>query len=225
MILADPARYLTDDRPRRCRDMPCRLPRLRACPAARRAGAAASRVPMPRRNRRPACAPPEASRPSPMQDSVPAAFHRARQGPHPSALPELPPRRRSSAPGRAGRLHQPPVERGADGFGSVSDALPDLPSAGEFRSRPDARPPGMAPRSLRDGAGRANRSARSASRSRTRPRNGGRSLADLIHHIGEDTLVGWAWAPGFGREPAPGTQKQAGALVEAWANSGAACPD
>ena len=56
-------------------------------------------------------------------------------------------------------------------------------------------------------------------------RNGGRSLADLIHHIGEDTLVGWAWAPGFGREPAPGTQKQAGALVEAWANSGAACPD
>ncbi len=40
-------------------------------------------------------------------------------------------------------------------------------------------------------------------------RNGGRSLGDLIHHIGEDTLVGWAWAPGFGREPAPGTKKRA----------------
>src|ERR1700722_4771572 len=38
------------------------------------------------------------------------------------------------------------------------------------------------------------------------------------------TLVGWAWAPGFGRFPAPGTQKQAGALVEAWVNTGAACP-
>jgi hypothetical protein len=42
-----------------------------------------------------------------------------------------------------------------------------------------------------------------------------------VHHIGTDTLVGWAWAPGFGRRPAPGTQKQAGALVEAWVQTGA----
>jgi hypothetical protein len=53
-------------------------------------------------------------------------------------------------------------------------------------------------------------------------RNGGRSLEELVHHIGTDTLVGWAWAPGFGRQPAPGTQKQAGALVEAWVR--AHCP-
>ena len=39
-----------------------------------------------------------------------------------------------------------------------------------------------------------------------RERNGGRSLDDLVHHIGTDTLVGWAWAPGIGRQPAPGTQ-------------------
>jgi hypothetical protein len=55
-------------------------------------------------------------------------------------------------------------------------------------------------------------------------RNGGRSLADLVHHIGDDSLVGWAWDPGFGRQPAPGAQKEAGALVEAWAKTGAACP-
>jgi hypothetical protein len=53
-------------------------------------------------------------------------------------------------------------------------------------------------------------------------RNGGRSFGELVHHIGDDRLVGWA--PGFGRQPAPGTQKEAGALVEAWAKSGAACP-
>ena len=53
---------------------------------------------------------------------------------------------------------------------------------------------------------------------------GGRSLADLVHHIGDDSLVGWAWDPGFGRQPAPGTQKEAGALVYAWAKTGAACP-
>ena len=55
-------------------------------------------------------------------------------------------------------------------------------------------------------------------------RNGGRSLADLAEHIGNDTLVGWAWQPGLGRTPAPGTQKAAGRLVEAWIETGAACP-
>ena len=56
-------------------------------------------------------------------------------------------------------------------------------------------------------------------------RNGGRSLADLVEHIGSDTLVGWAWEPGHGRTPAPGTQKEAGALVEAWIETGATCPN
>ncbi len=55
-------------------------------------------------------------------------------------------------------------------------------------------------------------------------RNGDRALATLVEHIGEDHLVGWAWAPGPGRKPAPGTQKEAGALVAAWVESGAACP-
>jgi hypothetical protein len=55
-------------------------------------------------------------------------------------------------------------------------------------------------------------------------RNGGRSLADLVEHIGADGLVGWAWNPGMGRIPAPGTQAEAGALVSAWVDTGAACP-
>ena len=55
-------------------------------------------------------------------------------------------------------------------------------------------------------------------------RNGGRTPGDLIDHIGADTLVGRAWNPGVGRTPAPGTQKEAGALVAAWVKSGAACP-
>jgi hypothetical protein len=59
---------------------------------------------------------------------------------------------------------------------------------------------------------------------RSAARNGGRKAEDLIHHIGTDTLVGWAWHPGFGRSAAPGTQKEAGALVDAWVKTGAACP-
>ncbi len=55
-------------------------------------------------------------------------------------------------------------------------------------------------------------------------RNGGKSMDDLVHHMAEDSLVGWGWAPGEGREPAPGTQKEFGQLIKAWADAGAACP-
>ena len=55
-------------------------------------------------------------------------------------------------------------------------------------------------------------------------RNGNRSLAQIHEHIATDTLVGWAWAPGFGRTSAPGTQQQVGALLDAWIKTGAACP-
>jgi hypothetical protein len=55
-------------------------------------------------------------------------------------------------------------------------------------------------------------------------RNGGRSLAMLHEHMADDDLVAWGWAPGEGREPAPGDQKQLGQLVQAWIDTGAACP-
>ncbi|TMI98524.1 MAG: Isoquinoline 1-oxidoreductase subunit [Alphaproteobacteria bacterium] len=55
-------------------------------------------------------------------------------------------------------------------------------------------------------------------------RNGGRTLALLQEHLAHDDLVAWGWAPGEGREPAPGTQAQLGELTQAWINSGAECP-
>lgn len=55
-------------------------------------------------------------------------------------------------------------------------------------------------------------------------RNGNRSLADIQKHLGEDQLVGWAWHPGEGRTPAPGTQQQLGQLITAWIDTGAHCP-
>lgn len=55
-------------------------------------------------------------------------------------------------------------------------------------------------------------------------RNGGRDLTALVRHMAEDGLVGWAWSPGADRTPAPGTQQQFGALLNAWAQSGALCP-
>lgn len=55
-------------------------------------------------------------------------------------------------------------------------------------------------------------------------RNGGKSMAELVEHMADDSLVGWGWAPGAGREPAPGSQQVFGDLIRAWADSGAACP-
>ncbi|MBV9457250.1 MAG: Isoquinoline 1-oxidoreductase subunit [Bradyrhizobium sp.] len=56
-------------------------------------------------------------------------------------------------------------------------------------------------------------------------RNGGRDLAMLQEHMAKDELVGWAWHPGEGRDPAPGDQETAGQLVQAWIDTGAQCPD
>ena len=54
--------------------------------------------------------------------------------------------------------------------------------------------------------------------------NGGKSLAELHHHMAQDHLVGWGWNPGAGRTPAPGTQAQFGELIKAWIDTGAKCP-
>jgi hypothetical protein len=55
--------------------------------------------------------------------------------------------------------------------------------------------------------------------------NGNRTLAQIADHSAHDELVGWAWHPGADREPAPGTQAQFGALVRAWIDTGAECPE
>ena len=55
-------------------------------------------------------------------------------------------------------------------------------------------------------------------------RNGKRTLAQIHDHMAHDALVGWGWHPGGARAPAPGTQAQFGALIDAWIQTGAACP-
>jgi len=55
-------------------------------------------------------------------------------------------------------------------------------------------------------------------------RNGGKSLAEIHEHMAQDSLVGWGWHPDAGREPVPGTQAGFGELIEAWIDTGAACP-
>ena len=125
--------------------------------------------------------------------------------------------------GEAGRLHQPPVARGADGFGSVTMRCAMCHQGANFDP---AGVPGhphwhLAPREMawQGKTRRRDLRADQGSGAQRRPLARCRS-----HAHGHDSLVGWAWAPGFGREPAPGTQKEFGALLEAWIKTGAVCP-
>ena len=122
-----------------------------------------------------------------------------------------------------GRLHQPPVHRGNDGFGTVSmrcgtchqDANFDaagVPGHAHWHLAPATM--GWQGKTLREICVQIKDSAR----------NGGRSLDQVFEHMAKDSLVGWAWAPGYGRVAAPGTQVQFGALLEAWIRTGAVCP-
>jgi hypothetical protein len=123
----------------------------------------------------------------------------------------------------SGRLHQPPVVRGADGHGLPAMRCSSCHQNANFDP---GRMPGhpewhLAPREM---AWEGKTVPEICAQIKDPARNGGRKVEDLIHHIGTDTLVGWAWHPGFGRAPAPGTQQEAGALVEAWVKTGAVCP-
>jgi hypothetical protein len=125
--------------------------------------------------------------------------------------------------GENGRLHQPPVQRGADGFGVPGmrcntchmDANFDpgrVPGAPNWHVAPSSmawqgKTLGDICRQIKDPA-----------------RNGGMSMDVLIKHMEEDALVGWAWKPGADRAPAPGDQQTFGGLIRAWAETGAACP-
>jgi hypothetical protein len=122
------------------------------------------------------------------------------------------------------RLHQPPVVRGEDGFGLPAMRCSICHQAANFEP---AGVPGnpawhLAPHEM---GWEGKTLAQICEQIKDPARNGGRSLEDIVHHVGEDHLVAWAWAPGAGRQPAPGTQAQAGALLEAWVRTGAVCPD
>jgi hypothetical protein len=123
--------------------------------------------------------------------------------------------------GDMARLHQPPVERGADGFGLPALRCPICHQAANFGAVPGNPIWHLAPREM---GWEGKTLSEICAQIKDPAQNGNRSLETLVEHIGEDHLVGWAWAPGSGRKSAPGTQDEAGALVEAWVKSGAACP-
>jgi hypothetical protein len=122
------------------------------------------------------------------------------------------------------RPHQPPVVRGEDGFGLPALRCPVCHQQANFDP---GRVPGDPAWHLAPGemGWEGKTVGQICAQIKDPARNGGRSLDDIVQHVGTDHLVGWAWAPGAGRQPAPGTQAQAGMLLGGWMKTGAVCPN
>jgi hypothetical protein len=121
------------------------------------------------------------------------------------------------------RLHEPVVVRGKDGHGAAG--LHCATCHGKQNYDP-AGVPGdghwaLAPASM---AWEGKTVGQICEQLKDQNRNGSRDLAALVKHVTTDTLVLWGWNPGKGRTPAPGTPAEFGALMQAWADSGAVCP-
>ena len=132
--------------------------------------------------------------------------------------------------GMTGSPHEPWVRRGADGFGAVGMRCGTCHQGTNFDPGPGGANtisvPGhpkwhVAPIEM---AWQGKTLGEICRQIKDPGRNGGHTLDQIVTHMADDSLVGWAWAPGTGREPAPGTQAAFGALIKAWAESGAACP-
>jgi hypothetical protein len=126
--------------------------------------------------------------------------------------------------GMDGRLHDPPVVRGPDDHGVVGM---ECQGCHQEHNLELARVPGapkwhVAPREM----AWVGKSPRALCEQLKDPaRNGGKTLQEIVEHNAHDELVAWGWAPGHQREPAPGTQERFGAIVAAWVETGAVCPD
>ncbi len=123
----------------------------------------------------------------------------------------------------AGQPHQPEVWRGIGGNGVVGMRCSTCHQSENFDP---GRIPG-APHWLlapRQAAWESKTLAEICAQLKDPQRNGGRELAEIVTHMAEDPLVGWAWQPGIAREPPPGTQADLAALIREWVATGAVCP-
>ena len=121
------------------------------------------------------------------------------------------------------RLHQPLVVRGKDGHGAPGMACATCHGGANFDP---SRVPGnphwaLAPASM---AWEGKTLGEICVQLKDPLRNGGRDIAAILKHVTSDSLVLWAWEPGPGRTPAPGSNAEFAKLLAAWADTGAHCP-
>ena len=125
--------------------------------------------------------------------------------------------------------HAPPVSRGEFGDGLAGtkcgtchmDRNVALSGNASYQSIPGRAGWSLAPKSM---AWEGKSMAEICQQLKDPARNSDRSLMLLYEHFLTSDLIGWAWNPGLGRDPVPGTQEQLAELIRAWVDTGAECP-
>lgn len=129
----------------------------------------------------------------------------------------------------AGLVHDPDVQRGADGTGapgfpcSTCHGTQNLPASYGAHMPPGApgwRLPPANQKMVFIGLSKADLCATI----KDPARNGGRDLAKLLDHVSHDKLVLWGWDPGVGRAPVPVPHERFVAAFKTWMAGGAPCP-
>jgi len=127
-------------------------------------------------------------------------------------------------------VHMPLVTRGSDGGGVAGNTCTAchtqrnftlVDAASTYKSIPGHPRWGLAPIEM---AWEGKSMGEICAQLKDPSRNGGRNLTLLHEHFAGDDLVAWAWNPGLGRIPVPGTQARLGDLIKAWIDTGAQCP-
>lgn len=140
------------------------------------------------------------------------------------------PRGESPLQGMTMHRHQPPVSRGDGGMGMPgmmcvtchgSANIDVVGQAETLKSIPGDPAWHLAPAEM---AWEGKSLGSICEQIKDPARNGGKTMDELVEHMAHDSLVGWGWQPGAGREPAPGSQEVFGELIRRWAADGAACP-
>lgn len=123
-------------------------------------------------------------------------------------------------------IHTMNVQRGADGKGLYSERCSNCHQAENTAGlhMPPGNPKwGLPPASMRMVF--QGRTPRQLALQILDPKqNGGRTKAQLIDHMANDDLVGWAWHPGDGRSLPPMTRAAFAAQVRLWIAKGAYAP-
>lgn len=121
------------------------------------------------------------------------------------------------------RPHIPRVVRGEGGFGTAALACKSCHGAENFDAgRVPGAPKWHMPPAVMAFTDRT--PTEICTQIKTRETNGDRSLQVMVMHVAFDRLIQWSWAPGEGREPAPGTHQDFVALTNEWIATGAVCP-
>jgi hypothetical protein len=129
--------------------------------------------------------------------------------------------------GDESHLHIMNVQRGEDGQGLVAlrckNCHQDNNLAGEFMppGNPNWHLPSRDMPMVFQG-----RSPRELALQMVDPKqNGEKTLDDLLHHVTQDSLVLWGWAPGDGRKKPPLTHEEFSRQMRIWIENGAVAPE